>query len=175
MVKDFMGTKTSAEKGYSVSALARMMGIDRRTLAARLEEATPLHSSAREKLYRLSDAMQGFIAQPLQGQEVAALAESKGRKLAAEAELLELRLGRERGELVPYAEVRDQLHRIFRDFHVRLAKRMPRELAQQLYRAESAAHVTDILQREMDRMFNEFRADHVVIPELQEGVGDEAE
>src|ERR1044071_1747783 len=91
-----MGSQADGEKGYSVSELARLMGVDRRTLAARLEEVEPLSSAAREKRYRLSDAVQGFITQPLQGQEAAGLAEAKGRKLEAEASMAELKLQRER-------------------------------------------------------------------------------
>lgn len=165
-----MGTKTGPEKGYSMSELARMMGVDRRTLASRLEGGAPLKSAAREKRYRLSDAVQGFIAQPLQGQEAAGLSEARGRKLGAEAELAELKLGRESGELVKARNVATRVINIFRAWRLRLAVQLPREISQQLYRAESAEHVADILRREVDRMLNEFRADHLGFIQATEGM-----
>jgi hypothetical protein len=154
-----MGSKTGAEKGYSVDALTRMFGVNRRTLVARLEGATPVQSGPRQKLYRLSDAIQGFISQPLQGAEVVGLAEVRGRKLAAETELAELKLQRERGELVQSADVRDDLVEVIRSLHTRLAVTMPEQLAPRLA-AKTAKQAAEILRAEVGRVFTELRSEH---------------
>lgn len=155
-----MGAKTGPEKGYSLSALAKMMGVDRRTLAARLAGVSPLKQSSREKLYRLSDAVRGFIAMPLQGaEETDVLRASRQRKSAAEAGLAELKLGRESGELMPQREAFAHAFKLFRAMHVRLGVRLPREIAGQLYRAQSEAQVSDVLRREVERAFDELKAD----------------
>lgn len=155
-----MGSKTDAEKGYSLSTLARMMGVDRRTLASRLQDATPVKASAREKLYRLQDAIQGFIAQPLQGAEVVGLAEVRGRKLAAETELAELKLQKQRGELVQSDDVREDLVEIIRSLYTRLAVAMPQRLAPRL-KAKTARQAEEVLRAEVEREFTEFRREHV--------------
>jgi transcriptional regulator with XRE-family HTH domain len=156
-----VGTKTGPEKGYSVSALARMMGVDRRTLASRLEGVSPLGQRSREKLYRLSDAVQGFVAMPLQGaEETEELRASRQRKSAAEASLLELKLGRESGELLPRREVADHAFRLVKAMQQRLGVRLPREISAQLYRAESEAQVAQVLGKEVERAFRELRQDH---------------
>jgi hypothetical protein len=152
--------KTSAEKGYSVNTLTRLLGVNRRTLLARLEGVTPVKSGPREKLYRLSDAVQGFISQPLRGAEVVGLAEVRGRKLAAETELTEMKLQRQRGELVPSADVRDDLTEIIRSLYTRLAVVMPQQLGPRL-RAKTAGQAAQVLRAEVERLFTEFRQEHV--------------
>src|ERR1044071_172514 len=155
-----MGSKTGAEKGYSVDALTRMFGVNRRTLVARLAGATPVKSGPRQKLYRLSDAIQGFIAQPLQGAEAAGLQEVRGRKLAAETELAELKLQKQRGELVLSADVRSDLTECLRSLYTRLAVTMPQQLAPRL-QAKTARQAEEIVRVEVERVFAELRAEHV--------------
>lgn len=166
-----MGSKTSPEKGYSVSALARMMGVDRRTLAARLRDVEPLKSDARGKLYRLSDAIQGFISQPLQGAEAVELAGVRGRKLAAETELTEMKLQKQRGELVQSADVRSDLTAALRDLYNRLAVVMPQQLGPRL-KAKTARQAEAILRAEVERVFAEFRSEYArYLAERDEAAG----
>lgn len=155
-----MGTKTSPEKGYSVNTLTRLLGVNRRTLLARLEGVEPVKSGPREKLYRLSDAVQGFISQPLRGAEVAELGEYRGRKLAAETELTEMKLQKQRGELVQSADVRDDLTGVIRDIYNRLAVVMPQQLGPRL-QAKTARQATELLSAEVGRVFTELRQEHV--------------
>jgi transcriptional regulator with XRE-family HTH domain len=155
-----MASKTGADKGYSISALARMAGVDRRTLAARLEGVTPLESGPKGKLYRLSDVVQCFITQPLQGEDDPALAEARGRKLEAEAGLAELKLKRERGEVVSQADVRSDLADFLRGFHTRFAVTLPQQLGPRL-QGKTAKEAEEILRAEVEREFAEVRAEHV--------------
>lgn len=173
-----MGSKTGAEKGYSVSALARMMGVDRRTLASRLRDVTPVKSGSREKLYRLSDAVQGFISQPLQGLDAQEFQEARGRKLEAEAGLAELKLRKERGEVVSHADALSDLADVIRSLHRQLTQAMPQRLAPTLSRVKSPGRVAELLREEAERVFAELRREHAA--QLAEwdaaeaGEGDEA-
>lgn len=170
-------SKDGAEEGYSVDALTKLFGVNRRTLVARLKGATPVKSGpGGGKLYRLSDVAQGFISQPLRGAEVAGLAEFRGRKLAAETELTEMKLQKQRGELVPSAEVRDDLTGVIRDLYTRLAVVMPQQLGPRL-KAKTARWATELLSAEVARIFTEFRQEHVQYLaewDVAEGAGDEA-
>ncbi len=155
-----MGTKTGTEKGYSISALARMAGVDRRTLAARLEGVTPPESGPKGKLYRLSDVVQSFIAQPLQAEEAEEFQQARGRKLEAEAGLAELKLQKQRGEMVPSDDVRADLVEVIRSLYTRLAVTLPQQLAPRL-QAKTAKQAEEILRVEVERVFAELRAEHV--------------
>jgi hypothetical protein len=154
-----MGTKTGAEKGYSISALARMAGVDRRTLASRLEGVTPLESGPKGKLYRLPDVVRNFITQPLQADDDPTLSGLRTRKLAAETGLAELRLQKERGEVVDYREAVTGYAGLVRAFHTELAVVMPQRLAPRL-RAKTARQAEEVLREEVGRVFQEFRDEH---------------
>jgi transcriptional regulator with XRE-family HTH domain len=154
-----MGTKTGTEKGYSMSALARMAGVDRRTLAARLEGVRPLESGPKGKLYRLSDVVQCFISQPLQGEDDPALLEARRRKVEAEAGLAELKLKRERGELEDRRAVAADFHEMIREFHTRFTVTVPQRLGSRLRVATSAREAEEILRVELEREFQEFRTE----------------
>jgi hypothetical protein len=170
-----MGTKTGAEKGYSISALARMAGVDRRTLASRLEGVTPLEAGPKGKLYRLSDVVRNFITQPLQGEaEDPALQGLKARKLEAETGLAELKLKRERGELVDYRETLEDFMGDLRRLHLQFTVTMPERLGPRL-RAKTAAQATQILREEMEREFREYRRTGAAKLAEFEGFGEEEE
>lgn len=154
------GSQAGAEQGYSVDALTKLFGVNRRTLLARLKGATPMKSGAGGgKRYRLSDAVQGFISEPLRGAEVVGLQGVRGRKLAAETELAELKLQKQRGELVQSGDVRQDVVEVIRDLHTRLAVTMPQQLGPRL-QAKTAREAAEILSAEVGRVFAELRAEH---------------
>lgn len=140
---------------YSISALARLCGRDRATVVKCLKDVKPVEERPREKLYALGEAVPAIIA----GAD-AEMDEAKLRKVQAEAELKELDLKRERGEVVSLKDVRNYAQALFRGMHQRVAVRLPRDVAAQLYKAESPAQIIDILQREAGRIFNDLRDDH---------------
>lgn len=140
---------------YSISALARLCGRDRATVKKCLKEIEPVEERAKEKLYALHEAIPAIIA----GAD-AEMDEAKLRKAQAEAELKEINLQRERGEVVEVKEVRNYAQTLVQGIHQRIAVRMPREIAPQLYKAEAPAQITETLQHELGRIFNELRDDH---------------
>jgi hypothetical protein len=139
----------------SISALARLCGRDRATVVKCLKEVEPAEKKKKETLYRLEEAIPAIVA----GAD-AEMAEAKLRKAQADAELKEIDLKRERGEVVEVKDVRAYAQALFRALHQRFTVRMPRDVAAQLYKAESAAQITEVLQREAGRIFNEVRDDH---------------
>lgn len=140
---------------YSISALSRITGLDRATITKRLEDVEHTAGPKGAKTYGLEDAIPALIAG-----ESTELDEAKLKKLQAEAELREMEVKRERGELLPADEVRDYATRLFKSLHNRIALRFPREAAKSLYKAESQAQITEILRRDLGRIFNEIRDDH---------------
>jgi transcriptional regulator with XRE-family HTH domain len=175
MVRVVMAAKTSPEQGYSVDELTRIMGVNRRTLVARLKGATPVKGGSRQKLYRLSDAVQGFISQPLRGREADEMAEVRRRKLEAETGLAELKLQRERGEVVSHRDLVDDFVGLFRDFHLRFTVALPQQLAPRL-QAKTSAQAEAILREELGEALQEFRrecARQLDAPDGDEGLGQE--
>jgi hypothetical protein len=139
----------------SISALARLCGRDRATVVKCLKDVEPAEKKKKETLYRLDEAVPAIVA----GAD-AEMDEAKLRKAQADAEMKEIALKRERGEVVEVKEVRAYAQALFRALHQRFAVRMPRDIAPQLYKAESPAQITEVLQREAGRIFNEVRDDH---------------
>lgn len=140
---------------YSISELAKLSGLDRATVTKRLAEVPFEEGAKNAKTYALDEALPALIAG-----ESAEFDAAKLRKMQAEAGLRELDLERERGEVLSTAEVADYTLRLFKGVQNRIGLRFPREIAQQLYKAESAAQITEILQRELGRIFNDLRDDH---------------
>jgi DNA-binding transcriptional MocR family regulator len=145
----------TGEQLYSISQLAALSGLDRATVTKRLAEVPFEEGAKNAKSYALDVALPALIAG-----ESAEFDAAKLRKMQAEAGLRELDLERERGEVVSTKEVGDYALRLFKGMHNRVAVQFPRSIAAQLYKAESAPHITETLQRELGRIFNELRDDH---------------
>jgi hypothetical protein len=140
---------------YSISALHRLTKLDRATIRKLLSEVKPVEEKAKEKLYALKDALPALI-----GGKSAEMDGAKLRKLQTEAALKELELKRESGDLLSVKEVRDYLQDLFKRLQQRTSVQLPREIAPLLYKAESSAQITEILQRELGRLFNDLRSNH---------------
>lgn len=140
---------------YSISALARLTKRDRATVVKCLKDVKPVEERAKETLYALHEAVPAIVAGAS-----AEMDEAKLKKAKADAHLRELELKREQGEVVEVKEVRAYAQALFRGLQQRMAVRLPRDIAPQLYKADSAAQITEVLQREAGRVFNELRDDH---------------
>jgi Protein of unknown function (DUF1441) len=140
---------------YSISQLAKLAKLDRATVTKRLESVASTSGAKNAKLYTLHDALPALIMG-----ERTEMDEAKLRKMQAEADLKELEYAREREEVVEVKEVLSYTLQLFKGVHNRIALRFPREISQQLYKAESPAQITEVLQRELGRTFNELRDDH---------------
>lgn len=141
----------------SISQLAQLTALDRATVAKRLDAADIPSAKGLKgaKTYGLAAALPALIAG-----ERTEMDEAKLRKVRAEADTKELELERERGEVLSVREVRDYLQDLFKRLQQRTAVQMPRDISAQLYKAESAAQITDTLQRELGRIFNDLRSNH---------------
>ncbi len=148
---------TPAEELYSTSKLAQHFSLSREVVRKRLTEAgvTPVRETSNEKLYRLTEAQAA-----IEDNDDPVLSAVKLRKLSADAELQELKLERERGEVVYLNDVRDELQQIFTRLFQRLAVQQPREIAGQLYKADSAGAMAEILKRSTEKVFNDLRSDY---------------
>lgn len=145
----------AGEKLFSISELAELTTLDRATVKKRLAEIDPTAGARNAKSYSLKVALPALIAGAS-----AEMDEAKLRRAQAEAELKEIALAEERGDLLPVKEVQGYLLDLFKRLQQRLAVQLPRDIAAQLYKAESPAQITDILQREAERIFNGLRSDH---------------
>jgi hypothetical protein len=145
----------AADKLYSLSELAKVTTLDRATVAKRLDGVAHLEGAKGAKMYALCDALPALIAG-----ESSEMDEAKLRKMQAEAAMKEMELQREQGLVVEVKEVKSYALDLFKRLHNRIGTRFPREIAAQLYKAESPAQITEVLQRELGRIFNDLRSDH---------------
>lgn len=147
--------KPAEDALVNISQLAEQFEMDRATVRKRLKDLPPAQVKGREKLYPRRDAEAVLSAAENPG-----LDEAKRRKASIEAELLELKLRRERGDLLDVKEVRSELQEIFKRLHQYFCVHYPAEAAARLYKAESPAQIAEILQRDFGRTFNDFRGDY---------------
>jgi phage terminase Nu1 subunit (DNA packaging protein) len=142
------------EKLFSVSELSRLTTLDRNTVQKRLANVDPARGRANLKQYRLADALPALIVGADREFDAAKL-----KKAQADAGRSELRLRRERREVIDVEEARDYLARIIRGMHMRLYTKFPPEIAGALFKCQTRAEVAKVLQVAVGKIFNEFRAD----------------
>jgi len=99
---------------WSISGLARELGLDRRTVAKRLEDVTPAAGIGRSARFRLADAagaiwgLAGGGRPPADGTEDPLdLTEQRARLAKAQADKTELEVSVLRGDLIPGDVVKD--------------------------------------------------------------------
>jgi hypothetical protein len=135
----------------SESAIAKKVGLHRQTLTARLEdlgyEPDEERSNAKFKVYFFDDEMEFAVKSAKD--TVSAM---KIRQLRADAQLKELKLAEQRGELVPMNEVIDIAQRYIKTFYEEYAVRQPKRIAGQLVKAKTQAAVRKILKTDTDRI-----------------------
>lgn len=149
-------TKTKIQwPEYSISELATLTKLDRGTLRQRLKDLPSKQGPKGAKVYSLKRALPILVSG-----DSPQLDEAKLKKAWAEAHMKELELDREREDLSPTKEVRDYLIDLFKRMHDRLGKRLPREIAGQVFKCESSAQVTDVLRIAIGQVFNDIRSDH---------------
>ena len=140
---------------YSITALSRLLKIDRGTVRERLVslEVEPVSSQkGKETLYELTEADLKLLGNDEHEAE-------KLRKTKAEADLKELELANKRGEFASVKEFTEIVQKIFGKLHKKLAVNLPNRLANQLHNANSSSEVTDILRNEIGKEFESLRSD----------------
>lgn len=145
-----------AYERLNISKLAMRFDLDRITVRKRIIDAgiEPIEEKAREKIYELTpdlDAVLGKVNDRLE--------QAKLRVVTADAELREAKAAQMRGDLVPAAEVTDNVQRLFGAMHKEIAVRMPKEIASKLAKAKTAPQVAAIIKAATDKRFKMLRDD----------------
>lgn len=144
---------------WSVSALAVEFGLDRRTVAQRLNNVEPAQVKGRGKKYKLQDAAKAIIGQVDVGNGILSYDEARARKMAAEAELSEIELQKERGDVLPIEIVNAINNEIYSNFRAKLLA-IPARTAPDVFASSNVTeakalmrkNVNDVLQELSDMM-----------------------
>jgi hypothetical protein len=139
----------------NTSEIARRSGLNRATVKTKLETkgVQPREEKAKEKLYDAEEALAALQADGTSG-----LRKAQTMKTAVEASRAKLRLDKERGEVVPIQDVRDDLQELFKRIYQHFAITNPPVIAPQL-RGQKAPQIEAALRRDAERFFSELRAE----------------
>lgn len=139
----------------NTSEIARRSGLNRATVKTKLDAKAvqPRDEKAKEKLYDADEALGAVRAEGTAG-----LRKAQTAKTAAEAERAKLRLDRERGEVVPIADVRADLQELIQRVSQHFAVTAPPMLAPRL-RGQKVSQIEATLRREAEQFFRELRAE----------------
>lgn len=88
-------------KAHSVSALATLLRLDRRTITRVVEGLEPAGTRRGHPTFALSDVLRVLLAGRESDRGDVTLAEARRRRAAAEARIAEIELARMEGEMVP--------------------------------------------------------------------------
>jgi hypothetical protein len=111
-------------KVANISELHRASGKDRATVVKLLNAAglKPKFERAREKFYDLADATAALSRDPREIASAAPLTHARTQKTTAEAARIVLKLQRERGELAPRSEFREEAFNLVKGVHTRFTR-----------------------------------------------------
>jgi transcriptional regulator with XRE-family HTH domain len=149
-----MAKKAGKNELLSLTQLAARLRINRGTLSRKLSGLKFVSGPKGARLYPLSE-----VEALLNEAKDPALLEARRRKLTAEAELAELKLQRERGELVLAQDVRDDVTEVIRGVHQHFTVTAPATLAPQL-RGKSVSQMEATLRGDAEQFFQGLRAEH---------------
>ena len=139
---------------WSVSALAVEFGLDRRTVAQRLNNVEPAETKGRGKKYKLQDAAKAIIGQVNVGNGIVSYDEAKARKMAAEAELSEIQLQKERGDVLSIEVVNIINNEIFGNFRAKLLA-LPAKAAPDVFASSNVKEAKAILRKNINAVLEE--------------------
>ena len=133
----------------SISEIAKRLKLDRATVRSRLEDlGYQADPSSTEKLQLFAfDGEMEFAVKAAKDSLTAA----KIRDTRATYELKELKLARERNELVPATEMTDIVQRIVSTIYQEYTQRMPKRIGNKLAKAKTPAAVKSILKIDSDK------------------------
>jgi transcriptional regulator with XRE-family HTH domain len=150
-----MAEKSGKTELLSLTQLASRLHVNRSTLSRKLSGLKFVAGPKGARLYPVAE-----VEALLDEGKDPELTQARRRKLEAEAGLAELKLQKERGEVVAVADVRSDLTEVFRSLYTRLAVTLPQQLAPRL-QAKTARQAEQLLSAEVGRVFAELRAEHV--------------
>jgi gamma-glutamyl:cysteine ligase YbdK (ATP-grasp superfamily) len=143
----------------NISQLSRASGYDRATVIKRLTAAgvQPKRTKAKEKLFDVNEATAA-----LTGQASAPVdhgyRQARTQKTTAEAARILLKLQRERGELAPVAELREQAFVLVKAMHQRFS-RYARDARGRLFRAKTTTDLERIMAHDFALIFSDLKND----------------
>ena len=147
------------QKLWTISGLAVEFGMDRRTLAKRMNDVTPAKSDKKTNYYRMDDAARAIFSGSSTS-EVISWDEARARKVAAEAEMAEIELAKERGLLLPVEMVAEINENIFGVFRARM-NALPAKAAPDVFSADSLSEAKTLLKGHINAALDEL-ANNVV-------------
>ena len=148
---------------FSILELAKMAGTYPEAVKKVLKGIKPVVSKTKLKQYRLTQKnAAGKTVQELIDsiQEDPKLSDVKTRAAMADAELREIKVLKARRELIPYAEVRDELQRVFHHLYQLLVVKQPRDLADRIVMCKNSREATALLKRESSKAFDDLRTNY---------------
>jgi hypothetical protein len=139
----------------SISALHRETGIDRITIAERLEKAglEPEETSRNAKLYNTDKALAILTG----GEVVTGEEQAKRRKLSADAEKAELVVRKLKGELVPIDSMKQAAGELIKTLYQRIVRVEPGIIAAKCV-GKNALEIEGIVHDQMATVFAELRS-----------------
>jgi transcriptional regulator with XRE-family HTH domain len=158
IVAGFITQKSSAEPEpglFSQSDFHRLTGLDRATIADRLETVASRPGPRNSKLYSLADALPALIA----GRDVS-LDQVKLKTASHREKREEIELRKATQELADRREVRTEFQEIFKALHRRLRVQFWREHAAKLHKAKSARELAKIGCDQQDKIWNALRSNY---------------
>jgi len=139
---------------WTVSSLAVEFGLDRRTVALRLNSIEPVQIKGRVKKYDLQDAAKAIIGQVSTSDGVVSYDEARARKMAAEAELSEIELQKERSEVLSIDVINTINNEVFGNFRAKLLT-MPAKVAPDVFASSDVKEAKTILRKSINNILDE--------------------
>ena len=141
-----------SQKYWSISALAVEFGIDRRTVAQRLNSVEPVPTKSKVKKYKLQEAAKAIIGQVNIGDGILSYDEARARKMSAEAELSEIELQKERGDVLSIDVINAINNEIFGNFRAKLLA-LPAKSAPDIFASTNVTEAKSLLRKNINDIF----------------------
>jgi len=138
-----------------IAVITTRTGLNRATVADRLNKHgyKPVAGHEKLKIYEFDEKMEADLLETN-----TKLSEAKVRREESAARLNELKVEQIEGTLVPFGEVVDVISNMFGSLYKETVTRLPKRLASRLARSTTASDVTQILTHELDKIFQDVRA-----------------
>jgi hypothetical protein len=146
-------------KVANISELSRASGKDRATVVKMLTAAglKPRSQRAKEKFYDLAAATEALARSP---HDVAPLTHARTQKTTAEAARIVLNLQRERGELAPRSEFREEAFNLVKAMHTRLTRYAKSEAWNRLRKAKTRGEFERTIATDVALIFDDLKRDY---------------
>ena len=130
---------------WTINALALEFGLDRRTVGSRMSNVKPVQVSGKIKKYSLADAARALMGQTeVSSGGIVSYEEARARKLAAEAELAEMELSKERLEVLSIDVVNRINSELYGNFRAKLLA-LPVKASPDVFAAEDIQQAKNVL------------------------------